>query len=197
MMKYQINLIQQLRIREQKEQALKNNMTLLTVLAFTLLAGSIGFTATHLLHMKSVIEKERRKLARIEAEYKKYKATRMIVDKADIELLDRLQTGRIFWTKKLAAMAFHLPNKPPNPYWITKFKYDRNTLTVNGFGFISPQQEQLITIDDYLNSLRNDTTFSDVFTSCYFNYTKRDDEGYRERVTFDYSAIKPAKKRRR
>ena len=190
-MKYQINLIQRLRLQEKKEQTRKRTLTLLTIAAFAALLLSLGYSATTVLHMNLVIAKERGELARIEREYKKYKATRMIVDKSDIELLDRLQTGRIFWTKKLAAMAYHLPNKAPNPYWITKFGYKAPALNVQGYGFISNRQEQLITIDDYLNSLRNDSTFADVFPTSYLNATTRDDEGYRERVTFDYSAEKP------
>lgn len=190
-MKYQINVIQQLRLQEKKDQGLKSSMNIIALLAFALLIASGAYTASRILHMRLAIADEQEELARVEAAYSKYKATRMIVDKSDIELLDRLQTGRIFWTKKLAAMAFHLPNQEPNPYWITSFGYERSIFNVKGYGFISPQQEQLITIDDYLNHLRNDTTFNDVFTSCYFNSTAREDEGVRERVSFDYSAVKP------
>lgn len=189
-MKYTINLIQQQRLKEKNERKLRSTIRMITIAAFAVLLISMGYSAVTVLRMKLDIENEKQELARIEAEYKKYRATRMIVNKEDIELLDRLQNGRIFWTKKLAAMAYHLPNKPPNPYWITDFKYKAPKLNVLGYGFISPEQKQLITIDDYLNSLRADTTFSDVFTSCYLNMTKRDDEGHRERVNFEYSAEK-------
>ncbi|MBN1576476.1 MAG: hypothetical protein JW913_07990 [Chitinispirillaceae bacterium] len=195
-MKYRINLVEQIRQREKREQVQKSSVTVITVLSFVLLFLAGTYAASNILKMRMALEAERRKLDRIEAEYRKYKETRMIVDKADIELLDQLQTGRIFWTKKLAAMAFHLPNRPPNPYWITRFSYDKEVLNVKGYGLISPMQEQLITIDDYLNNLRADTTFSGVFGSCRFNSTTRDDEGYRERVTFDYSAEKKGAKRR-
>jgi len=190
-MKYQINVIQQLRVKEKRDKTLQSTMNIFIFIAFALLVISGIYTASRILLMQLILEKEQADLARIEAEYSKYKATRMIVDKSDIELLDKLQTGRIFWTKKLAAMAFHLPNQPPALYWITSFRYNNNTFNVKGFGFISPHQEQLITIDDYLNNLRNDTTFNDVFTSCYFNSTTRADENSKERVSFDYSAVKP------
>ena len=189
-MKYRINLILQLRLNEQRDKKQQSTVRILTFVAFALLILAIGYSVSNILKMRLTIAGEQRELARIEAEYRKYKATRMIVGKADIELLDQLQNGRIFWTKKLAAMAFHLPNKPPNPYWIIQFGYDRNILNVKGFGFISLKQEQLITIDDYLNDLRADTNFAEIFPDCYLNSTKRDDEGYRERVTFDYSAEK-------
>lgn len=188
MIKYRINLIQHIRQLELQEQILKSTMTIITVASLALLLLSGGWAAINLFRMHTALEKERSELSRIEGEYRKYKTTRMIVDKADLELLDRLQTGRIYWTKKLAAMACHLPNRLPNPYWITRFAYDNNTLNVRGFGIISPEQEQLITIDDYLNHLRADTTFSDVFGTCYMNSAGRADDAISERVLFDYSA---------
>ena len=196
MMKYRINLIHFIRQQEKREHVQKSTVTMMTVFSFALLFLAGTYAVSNILKMRAALETERRRLNRIEAEYRKYKETRMIVDKSDIELLDQLQTGRIFWTKKLAAMAFHLPNRPPNPYWITRFSYKKGILNVKGYGLISPMQEQLITIDDYLRNLRVDTTFSDVFGSCYFNSTVRNDEGLRKRVTFNYSAEKKGEKRR-
>ena len=190
-MKYQINLIQQIRQKEQREQVQKSTVTVISVFAFALLFLSATYSASNVIKMYQSIEKERRKLQRIEAEYRKYRAAKMIVDKADIELLDGMQTGRIFWTKKLAAMAFPLPGS----YWITRFSYDKDILNVQGYGFITPQQEQLITIDEYLNNLRSDTSFADVFPIVQLNSTSREDENRRERVMFNYSAEKAGVKR--
>jgi hypothetical protein len=189
-MKYHINLIQSLRTKEKRDESQRALINVFTMVAFAALLLAGAYTASNILRMRLTINAERAELERIEAEYRKYKTTRMIVDKEDIELLDRLQTGRIFWTRKLAAMAYHLPNQPPNPYWITRFAFNRNTLTVKGYGYISPQQEQLITIDDYLNSLRADTTFSDIFPNIFLSSTSRDDEAGRERVNFEYAAEK-------
>lgn len=196
-MKYTINLIRQIRLREKRERARKSLIVMIMLVSIALLLMSAGYAVSNVMKMNLVIENEKRELARIEAEYRKYKETRMIVDKADIELLDRLQNSKIFWTKKLAAMAFHLPNKQPSIYWITEFGYRSDVFNVKGYGFITPKQEQLITIDDYLNCLRNDSTFNDVFVNCYLNKTERADEGHRERVTFDYSAEKPKSMKRR
>ena len=191
-MKYQINLIQQIRQKEQREQVQKSTVTVISVFAFALLFLSATYSASNVIKMYQSIEKERRKLQRIEAEYRKYRVAKMIVDKADIELLDRLQTGRIFWTKKLAAMASHLPAS----YWIAKFGYDKEILNVRGYGFISPMQDQLITIDEYLKNLRSDTSFADVFPIVRLNSTSREDETHLDRAMFDYSAEKAGGKRR-
>jgi len=185
-----------MRQKQKSDQASRSVITIFACLAFATLFLTSAWSVRNVLQMRLSIDRERRELGRIEAEYRKYKTTKMIVDKADIELLDRLQTGRIFWTKKLEAMASHLPNRPPNTYWITRFSYDRSSLNVKGYGFISRRQEQLITIDDYLNALRADTSFSDVFNACFLKSTARDDEGFRERVSFEYSA-ESARGRRR
>lgn len=195
-MKYQINIIEQLRMAEKKERRQRSILTISLMISFALLILSGAFTAQNIIKMQGTLERERMELERIETEYRKYKTTRMIVDKADIEQLDQLQSNRIYWTKKLAAMAFHLPNQLPHPYWITAFSYKNNRLNVKGYGFISPQQEQLITLDEYLKDLRADSTFADVFGTCYLNTTSREDEGNRERITYDYTAEKTGASRR-
>jgi hypothetical protein len=80
-------------------------------------------------------------------------------------------------------MAYHLPEN----YWITDFSYNGTVYNVKGYGYITPHQEQLITVDDYLNLLREDKKFSDVFKAIFMNSVVRTDEGYRERVSFEYS----------
>jgi hypothetical protein len=108
----------------------------------------------------------------------------MIVNRSDIELLDRLQNDRIFWTRILVPVARYLPEN----YWITRFGYEKRALTVDGYGYISPRQEQLITIDDYLNELRRDAKFKRPFVNVYMNSTERHDDKLRLKVSFSYSA---------
>lgn len=183
-MKYQINLVRKLRSEEVQAGHRKFQTLVLITICFGVLALSVFFASLQVLRMMLVLHNEQNKLARIETEYAKYKETRMIVDKSDIELLDKLQNGRIFWTKKLASMAFYLPEN----YWITDFGYNAALYNVKGYGYISPKQEQLITLDDYLNQLRADSNFCDIFKTTYLNSTIRNDEGGRQRVSFDYSA---------
>jgi Tfp pilus assembly protein PilN len=182
-MKYQINLVRALRIDEEKARKMRTNMVSLTVLAIVVLGLSAAYAAWDIFAMNMTLREEREKLAKVEAEYRQYKETKEIVTKADIELLDRLYNGKIFWTRKLASMALHLPEN----YWITSFGYNGSVYNVKGYGYISPRQEQLITVDDYLNMLREDKTFSDVFRTIYINSILRTDEGFRERVSFEYS----------
>jgi Tfp pilus assembly protein PilN len=184
-MKYKLNLIRTLRIEERNAEIKRVRILMLTAISLGFLVLAAFYAALQVLTMEATLSDERNKLARIEEEYKRYKTTTMIVNKADIELLNKLQSERIFWTKKLAAMAYPLPEN----YWITQFEFNEDVFRVKGYGYITERQRQLVTIDDYLNMLRADTTFNDNFKQVYLDATKREDEKERERVSFEYSAI--------
>ena len=188
-MRYTINLVRTLRVEERQNEAKRAKVMMTTGICFGVLLLALFFCLLQTMIMFGTLSAEKDKLSRIEAEYKRYKATAMFVNKADVELLDHLQNGRIFWTKKLVAMASHLPEN----YWITDVSYGQTLFNVKGYGYITDKQKQLVTIDDYLNMLRADNAFSDVFKTVYLNSTERKDEQTRERVSFDYSATAAAR----
>jgi hypothetical protein len=183
-MNYTINLVRQIRLEEQKLLRQKNRVFILAASCTGILIIACLLLVSQVIAMEAKLNIERQVLARIELEYGKYRSTRMVIDKADIERLDSLQSARIFWTKKLAALAYYLPEN----YWITSFKFDARLLGVQGNGYISEGQDQLITLDDYLNKLRADSTYNDVFNMTYFNAVNRSDEEGRSRVVFEYSS---------
>jgi hypothetical protein len=179
---YRLNLIRTIRERERKSERRKR-------MAFILGAGCFGFliisglySAMTIWLMENVIKSEQDKLSRLQQEYQKYTATKLIIDKTDVELLGNLQGTGIFWTRKLAAMAKHLPDN----YWITHFSFHENELRVSGFGIGSPQQRQLLILDGYIRELRNDSSFADVFKSIRLRSADRNEEG--GRVAFEFSA---------
>lgn len=182
-MKYTINLIQDLLVEEKREKRRKLRQLTYFTTAMAILVTALFYTTLQVLSMRQMIEFEKEKLAKIEEEYRKYQATSMIVNRSDIELLDKLQRDRVFWTEKLAATALHLPDE----YWIEKIGFS-NTYKVSGYGLIEPEQEQLITVDDYLNLLRADTTFNYDFPIVFLNAVTRTDEGKTMRVSFELSS---------
>ncbi len=184
-MKYSINLVRRIRESEQQTQTARAKVFAVTITSLAILGLAVAYSAQRIMVMHRVLDEERRKLTRIETEYKQYKATEMTVAKSDIELLDKLQGDRIYWTKKIAAMALHLPKD----YWIVHFEHKRKAFKVDGYGYISPRQEQLVTIDEYLNRLRVDDQFRDPFERVFLTSTKRTDEETRRRVSFEYAAL--------
>lgn len=184
---YRINLVRSLREHERRAEQQRHFQALAGFSCFAILILALLYSGFTMWKMEQVLTSEEEKLEQIRNEYKKYTAARMIVDKDDVELLNNLQGRGIFWTKKLAAMANHLPDN----YAITGFSYVRGELKVIGFGYVVPKQDQLLTLDAYLNRLRADSTFSDVFTQLYLNGTERKADPGPGKVSFEFSAINP------
>lgn len=184
---YTINLVRSLRERERKTERSRRIQVIASIACFAVLALALLYSGLTMWKMEQVLASEKNKLAQVQNEYRKYTAARMIVDKSDLELLHNLQGRGIFWTKKLAALAKHLPEN----YAITSFSYRAGELKVNGYGYASHRQDQLLTLDTYLNRLRTDTTFSNVFRQLYLNNTRREDQQGSGRVEFEFSAVNP------
>ena len=187
---YRLNLIRELREREVKSEQ-KRRMTLILGLGcFGFFILSLLYSGLTIWQMEGVLNHEEKKVKELKQEYQKYKSSKLIVDKSDLELLNSLQGKGIFWTKKFVAIAKHLPDN----YTITSFTYGNDQLKVAGYGSLSEQQDQLLVLDDYLNRLRADTSFSDTFKQLQLNLADRKSEG--GLVLFEFTASIPGKKRK-
>jgi len=203
MLKYKLNLVKSVRAAERRARQHKSNMLLIALLCFGILGLVVFSTYTKIEGMQRVVANEKRKLKLIEAEYKNYQEMHVSIDKADIELLNQLQMNRVYWTKKLEAIAKHLPDEQPISYWITKFGYKSGTqaFNVHGYGYITQSQEQLLALDNYLNDLRADVNYSGVFGSTFLNSAIRNDESEadhrqkRDRVSFEFSSVRKGAQR--
>lgn len=180
---YRLNLIRELREREVKAERRHRLSVILGMGCFGFFLISVLYSGFTIVQMESVLTNENEKVRRLQQEYTKYTAARLIVDKSDIELLNDLQGKGVFWTKKLASMAKHLPEN----YWITGFSFANSTLNVKGYGYATSRQDHLLVLDDYLNRLRGDSTFADTFDTVRLNIAERKDEA--GRIAFDFSAF--------
>lgn len=187
-MKFKLNLIREIQAEHEVRESRRKRVSGLICFSYGILVLVLIIGIFQVVKMRAAVIAEKQRLALVKAEYQRYKASEMIVTKADVEMLDKLQNSRIFWTKKLLVMARYLPDD----YWITKFGYDRTALVVDGYGYISDRQEQLLTLHAYLDALRNDGTFTDVFRTAYLNSTVRNDDNSlnRERVSFSYTGLR-------
>jgi len=170
----------------QRAEARRLRLSVFAMISFSTLGIAVLFSFFQIVAMNAVLAKERNDVSFIKGEYGKYRATRMIVDKSDLALLDSLQGNRIFWTKKLTALALHLPDN----YWITQFSYEPPAFHAAGYGYVSPRQDQCITINNFLNQLRRDSTYCDAFHTTTFNTTSRVDERTASRASFVFSSTR-------
>lgn len=190
---YQINLIRALREKERDAERKKRLTFLFFTGCFGVLILTVLYSGMTVWQMERVLKSEEKKVAYLKNEYRKYASSRLIVDKTDVELLNSLQGKGIFWTKKLAAMAKHLPES----YAITRFSYQEGELQVSGWGYVTSKQDQLLILDDYLRRLRMDTTFSDIFKTIYLSRADRQSEDGGNRVNFEFSAYDAARSLKR
>lgn len=187
---YRLNLVRNLREQEARRERQRQINYLLGAACFIILVLSIAYSGYTMWKMENILAQERKKVTDLTNEYRKYQSSRLIVEKSDVELLSSLQGRGIFWTKKLAALATHLPEN----YWITRFAYNNGELKVSGHGYASTRQDQLLVLDEYLNRLRQDTAFSDVFKHIYLSRSESTVEGGEPRIAFDFNATqKPVK----
>jgi len=184
--KYEINLVRAMREQTRVSEIRRTRILGFSVLSFGLLILSLLYSGLQILIMQATLRTESNQVTRIQNEYLKYKQTRMVVSKSDLELLDSLQNSRIYWTNKLAALALHLPDN----YWISSITYRPPEFSATGSGYGSAQQEQLVTIERYLNELRADSSYADVFKQTHFVSTSRIDESHQSLVSFEFSSTR-------
>lgn len=186
---YRLNLIRDLRDRERRLEKRRRMAVILGLGCFGFFLLSVLYSGLTMWQMENVLAREQEKLRHVQQEYQKYTATRLIVDKSDVELLSGLQGKGVFWTRKLAAMAKHLPDN----YWLTRINYQDGELRVTGYGHPGPGQDQLLVLEGYMNRLRTDTSFADAFPLIYLNVADRGRES--GKVGFDFSAIGKEKRK--
>ncbi len=189
--RYGINLIRRKREAEKKAEKQQRIAVLVSIASAALFALAVAYSGYSVWKMERVLDAEKEKLSQLRREYQKYQTTRMIVEKADVELLNKLQGRGIFWTKKLAAIAKYLPEN----YLITHFQYRETELRVSGYGIVNPQQDELLILDGFLNRLRGDSTFASTFPTLYLNMADKNQTA--GRVQFEFSALTAGDKKKK
>jgi hypothetical protein len=183
-MRYSINMIRHQREIEKQYEKIRLRILALSVSCFGVLGLSLFYAILQIIPMVRALSGQKQEVARIELEYSKYKATQLVVDKQDLEHLIRLQQKGVVWTKKLSSLASHLPNN----YWITSFGYDGEALSVKGYGLPADNQDQLLSLNKYMENLQSDSLFGDVFKKVYLKSTHRITGGSVNKVSFEISA---------
>ncbi len=183
-MRYMTNMLRLQREREKIGEKVHLRVVTLSVASFGLLALALFYALLRIVPMVAVIHEEESQVSRIKAEYSRYKQTQAIVDREDIVQLVGLTSKGVVWTKKLVALASHLPEG----YWITGFEYDGEVLSVNGYGTPRENQDQLLSLNVYLSELKADPLFGNVFKSVYLKSTRAAQGDANKQVSFEFAA---------
>jgi Tfp pilus assembly protein PilN len=181
--RYTTNLIRKLRIEEQKAEQRQRLSAILGIGSFCFLALALVYGILNIWSMENVIRVESQNLERLQNEFNKYTTTLDIVDKADVEQLNGLQTSGIFWSKKLAALGQHLPDG----YRLRSIQYDPAGLRIGGIAQYSNEQDELIELQRYLRKLEQDSLFTRHFASVRLTSARRSDDAT-EGMSFQFFA---------
>ena len=111
-------------------------------------------------------------LSDIKKEIKSYKVSGEYLSKKDLERLAQLSTERIFWAKKLVALA----EKTTDKIAITHFSFKNDVLRLYGITKVDREQKEFDLIDDFIKRLKENKQISVDFPEIQFVKSARDKE---------------------
>lgn len=182
---YQLNMVRELRAREKKSEQNRRYLILACIGSGLFLLLSFLYSGISIWNMELVLQNEKRKVDHLTHEFRNYTAAKDIVDKNDVELLNSLHGRGIMWTKKLAALANHLPEN----FQLTSFEFRGGELRVKGFGYPNESQDHLLILDKYIGRLREDSAFSNTFKRIYLGTASRSIADNQPTIDFEFSAF--------
>ncbi len=141
------------------------------------------------------IDSRKRLLSKIKKEIKSYQVSGEYLSGKDLETIANLSTNRVFWAKKLVALADITSKKLA----ITKFAYKNGTLSLYGITKVDKNQKEFDLIDQFINSLKNNPAINQDFPEIKFVRSTRDKEKGVEILRFqiDCSPKKEVRKKGR
>ncbi len=168
---FKINLNKFGEIKKQQEIEKKTFIgTAVTYAIGTIIILIIYFVLLGLINHR--IDTRRNLLHKIKREIKSYKVSGEYLSGKDLETIANLSTNRVFWAKKLVALADITSKKLA----ITKFAYKNNTLSLYGITKIDKNQKEFDLIDKFINNLKNNPAISQDFPNIKFVKSTRDKE---------------------
>jgi hypothetical protein len=130
-----------------------------TAVVIILLVACAAYASYIMATAAAAVNKERRELSKMEDMYKNQPVPENIFQPGDINLLEKLRSNRILWSRTYSAMVRALPKG----FAITSFSYKDGELTAGGKGI--GIRKPLLQTQNYLTRLSNDPFYSSVFYS--------------------------------
>jgi hypothetical protein len=111
-------------------------------------------------------------LNQINKEIKTYQISGEYLTSNDMERLADLSTNRVFWAKKLVALA----EKTTDQIAITHFSYKNEVLRLYGITKVDREQKEFDLINNFIKSLKENKQISEDFPEIKFVRSTRDVE---------------------
>ncbi|RLC50228.1 MAG: hypothetical protein DRZ79_04720 [Candidatus Cloacimonadota bacterium] len=181
---YKINLNKYGELKRKIEQEKRTfQITAFSFFFFTVILTLIVILLNGNLNKK--LENRKQLLAKIKNEVKAYKVSGEYLSKKDLERLANISTQRIFWAKKLVALA----EKTNDKIAITHFSFKNNVLSLYGITKVDKKQKEFDLIDNFILQLKNNKQISVDFPEIKFVKSRRDFEKDVEILRFQIDCI--------
>ena len=125
-----------------------------------------------LVFLNKRIDTRKELLRNIKKEIKSYQISGEYLSGKDLKTIADLSSNRVFWAKKLVALADITSKKLA----ITKFTYKSNTLSLYGITKVDKNQKEFDLIDEFINNLKNNPEINQDFPEIKFVRSIRDKE---------------------
>jgi hypothetical protein len=175
---------------KQKQEAEKKTFLNTVVTFFVLLAILVGFS----LWVNSTLDRKYKNrvtyIKSIKKEIERYKDNGEYLSQKDLERLTTISTERIFWSKKLVALA----DKTNDKIAITHFSYKNDTFSLFGITKLDREVNEHSLIEEFIGSLKENKQISSDFSDIKFVSSRHDIEKDTEILRFQIDLFSKDKK---
>ncbi|MBN1326321.1 MAG: hypothetical protein JW996_00050, partial [Candidatus Cloacimonetes bacterium] len=137
--------------------------------------------------LQSKVKSRRQLLSQIRKEIETYQISGEFLSTNDLQRLSRISTERIFWAKKLVALAEQTTDKIA----ITHFSFKDNTLSLMGITKLDKQEKEFDLIDEFITKLKANEQISADFPEIKIVQSRKDMEKEVEILRFRIDCIAP------
>ncbi len=174
------------RMERLKERGRWMLFAVLIVLLLGLTAGALHYNN----RLNGLIAERQHRIEAVKQKIRELKQEGVNLSKADILALDHLEKGRVFWAKKLKALAANVGDDMA----LTDITYRHGRFTISGITRIYPGQREFDIVNDFTRQLQHDPVFSQEFDRVKLLSYSRESVHSQNIVAFQIEAELPSQR---
>ncbi len=189
--KINLNKYGELRLQQENERKVFTTFLLIFIIGSLLMFGFVIYLQKNL---QQKVQNRKDLLSDINKQIESYKTSGDYLSSNDLDRLAQIFNERVFWAKKLVALAEQTEKRIA----ITHFSFKRGTLSLYGITKIDRNEKEFDLIDSFITSLKENKQISTDFPDIKFVKSTRDREKDTDILRFQVDAVgKDYSKRKR
>ncbi|MBN2830062.1 MAG: hypothetical protein JXR56_07060 [Candidatus Cloacimonetes bacterium] len=180
--KINLNKFGELRLQQEIERRVFLTFLLIFIIGSIVMFGFVVYLQKDL---QQKLDNREQLLLSINQQIESYKISGDFLSSNDLDRLAKVFNERVFWAKKLVALA----NQTEKRIAITDFTFKRGILSLYGITKIDKDEKEFDLIDDFIVSLKNNQQISSDFPDIKFVKSSRDREKDTDIIRFQIDAV--------